>query len=82
LQSPHKAHAENWHGKKSAYDPWHMNAELGRMRLLDLARALMARYNAQAVGLQSPHKAHAENWHGKKSAYDPWHMNAELGRMR
>jgi hypothetical protein len=43
LQSPHKAHAENWHGEKSAYDPWHMNAELGRMRLLDLVRALDAR---------------------------------------
>lgn len=42
LQAPHRAHAENWHGKKSAYDPWHMNAELGRMRLLDLARALSA----------------------------------------
>jgi hypothetical protein len=42
LQSPHKAHAENWHGEKSAYDPWHMNADLGRARLLDLARALGA----------------------------------------
>jgi hypothetical protein len=42
LQSPHRAHAENWHGEKSAYDPWHMNADLGRARLLDLARALGA----------------------------------------
>ncbi len=24
------------------YDPWHMNAELGRMRLLDLTGALRA----------------------------------------
>lgn len=42
LQAPHRAHAENWHGKKTAYDPWHMNADMGRARLLDLDRALRA----------------------------------------
>lgn len=42
LQAPSAAEADNWHGEKTAYDPWHMNAEFGRRRLLDLARALEA----------------------------------------
>jgi hypothetical protein len=42
LQPASKAHAQNWYSEKSAYDPWHMNADLGRARLLDLDRALRA----------------------------------------
>ncbi len=40
LQSPHHGESENWHGEKSTYDPWHMNADLGRARLRDLASVL------------------------------------------
>lgn len=43
LQSPSQADAGNWYGEKTVYDPWHMNAEFGRQRLLDLAGAIQER---------------------------------------